>query len=97
MRGRVLPYARFRIVNAHNDQRLDLASVNALVCRLPDVPVLPRDEGRRAVEEILPVLKVEDRKPPCGLLCIAGRRVNDKRALIAQKARPEPFVLAELT
>ena len=64
---------------------------------LPNVPILPGDEGCCAVKEVLPILKIENRKPPRGLIGIAGGRVHDKVALVAQKARPEPFVLAKLS
>src|SRR5690242_5000095 len=97
MRGGIFSDAGFRVVHAHNDEGLNLASVNALVGGLTNVPVLPRDERRGAVEKILSVVKIEDRKPPRGLLPIAGRGVHDEVTLIAQEARPEVLVLAELS
>src|SRR6266571_2353929 len=97
MRGRIFAHTRFCVVHADNDERLDLASVDAVVGGLPNVPVLPGDEGRRAIEKILPVVKIENGKPPRGLLRVAWRGVDDEVALIAQEARSEPFVLAELS
>src|SRR2546426_5029773 len=93
----VFANARFGVVHPDDDQRCDRASVNAMIRSLPDVPVLPRDEGSGAIEEILAVMKIEDREMTQGLVSVSGRRVNDEVALIAEKARAELFVFAELS
>ncbi len=60
-----------------------------------NVPVLAR-EGGGAVEKILTVLEIEDREAAVGLFVVAGWNVDDQVALIAQEARAELIVFAEL-
>ncbi len=62
------------IVNAHDDERLDAAFLNPLVCGLPDVPVHPGNKGGGAIEKILSVVKIKDGKTPQGLRVVAGRK-----------------------
>src|SRR5712692_6185437 len=81
MGGSVFTNARLRVVHPHDDQRGDQASLNAMVRGLPDVPVLPWDEGGGAIEEILAVMKIEDGEMAPGLVRISGRRVNNEVAL----------------
>ena len=71
--------------------------MNVVIRSLPDVPVLARDKGSGSIEEILAIMKIEDRKMAPGPVSISGRRVNDEVALIAKKARAELFVFAELS
>ena len=97
MRGRVLADARFGVVHADDDEWLDRAGVDAVIGGLADVPVLPGNEGSSAVEEILTVVKIENRETAVRLFRIAGRGVNDKVALVAEKTGAEPFVFAELS
>ena len=95
--GSVFPNSRFGVVHPDDDQRSDHASLNVLIRGLPDVPVLARDKGSGSIEEILAIMKIEDRKMAPGPVSISGRRVNDEVALIAKKARAELFVFAELS
>src|SRR5229473_1056280 len=94
---RVFANAGFGVVHADDDQRGDGADLNAVIGGLADVPILPGDEGCGAVEKILAVMKIEDGKMARGLLGVSGRSVNDEVALIAEKARAELFVFAELS
>src|SRR6266478_4213903 len=95
--GSVFANASFGVVHADDDQRGDRARLNALIGGLADAPVLPGDEGSGAIEKILAVMKIEDGKMARGLIGVAGRSVNDEVALIAEKARAELFVFAELS
>src|ERR1700687_2343008 len=95
--GSVFANARLRVVHPHDDQRCNRARLNAMVRALPDAPVLPGDEGGAATEEILAVMKREDGEMAPGLVGVSGRRINDEAALIAEKARAELFVFAELS
>src|SRR6266478_164700 len=76
--GRVFANARFGVVHPDDDQGSDRARLNAMIGSLPDMPVLPGDEGSGAVEKILAVVEIEDRKMARGLAVVAGRRVNDE-------------------
>ena len=71
--------------------------MNAIIRGLANVPVLPWDEGSGAIEKILAVMKIEDWEMVPGLVSVSRRRVNDEVALIAEKARAELFVFAELS
>src|SRR5216683_1324600 len=93
----VFANARFGVVHADDDERGDHAGLNAMIGSLADMPVLPGDEGGCAVEKILAVMKIEDGKMARGQLSVSGRSVNDEVALIAEKARAELFVFAELS
>src|SRR5260370_1180627 len=95
--GSVFANAGFGVVHADDDERGDRARLNAVVRGLPHMPVLPGDEGSGAVEKILAVMKIEDRERAPGLIRISRRNVNDQVALIAEKARAELFVFAELS
>ena len=95
--GSVFANSRFGVVHPDDDQRGDRAGLNAMICGLSDVPVLPLDEGSGAIEEILAVMKIEDREMAQGLVSVSGWRVKDEVALIAEKARAELFVFAELS
>src|SRR5580692_10741862 len=53
-------------------------------------------KGCGAVEKILSVVKIEDREAAIGLLVVSGREIDDKVALIAEKARTEIIVFAKL-
>src|SRR5216684_4585388 len=97
VRGSVFADARFGVVHADDDQRGDYASLNAIIRSLADVPVLSRDEGSGAIEEILAVVKIKDGETARGLTGVSGRGVNDEVALVAEKARTELFVFAELS
>src|SRR2546425_8600232 len=89
--------ARSGVVHADDDERLDLACMDANIRRLPDVPVLSWNERRCAIEKILPVMKIQDGKMPRGLLRVSRWRVDDKVSLIAKEARAKLFVFAELS
>src|SRR5882672_2522012 len=93
----VFAHARVRVVHPHDDKRGDRARLNKMIRGLPDVPVLPGNEGGGAIEEILAVMKIEDGEMAPGLVGVSGRRVDDEVALIAEKARAELFVYAELS
>src|SRR5229473_1965910 len=95
--GSVFANARLRVVHPDDDQRRDRTRLNEVIRGLPNVPVLPGDEGGSAIEEILAVMKIEDGETAPGLVGVSGRRVNDEVALIAEKARAELFVYAELS
>src|SRR5260370_9789807 len=96
-RGSVFANARVGVIHSDDEQRSSRARLNAMMRGLPDVPVLPRDEGSGAIKEILAVMKIQDREMARGLVRVSGRRVNDEVALIAEKARAEFFVFAELS
>src|SRR6266567_2984323 len=96
-RGSVFANARLRVVHPNDNQRGHRASLNTMIRSLPDVQVLPGDEGSDAIEEILAVMKIQDGEMARGLVRVSGRRVNDEVALIAEKARAEFFVFAELS
>src|SRR5229473_1771379 len=93
-RGSVFANARLGVVHPDDDQRSNHARLNAMIRGLPDVPVLPGDEGSGAIEEILAIMKIKDGETAPGLAGVTGRRVNDEVALIAEKARGELFVFA---
>ena len=93
----VFANARSRVVHADDDERLDLARMDAKIRRLPDVPVLSRNERRGAIEKVLAVMKIEDGKMARRLLRVSRGRVDDKVALIAKEARAKLFVFAELS
>ena len=95
--GSVFTNSRFGVVHAHDEDRGDRARLNAMIRSLADVPILPGNEGSGAIEKILAVMKIEDREMTQGLVSVSGRRVNDEVALIAEKARAELFVFAELS
>src|SRR5712692_2208159 len=95
--GSVFANPRLGVVHPDDDQRGDRAGLNAMIRGLPDVPVLPGDEGSGAIEEILAIMKIKDGETAPGLAGVTGRRVNDEVALIAEKARGELFVFAELS
>jgi len=97
VRGSVFTDARFGVVHADDDQRGDCADLNAVIRGLADVPILAGDEGSGAIEKILAVVKIEDGETAGGLGGVSGRSVNDEVALVAEKARAEFFVLAELS
>src|SRR5260370_23208346 len=96
-RGALFANARLGVVHPDDDQRSTHARLNAMIRGLPDVPVLPGDEGSGAIKEILAVVKIQDGEMARGLVRVSGRRVNDEVALIAEKARAEFFVFAELS
>jgi len=60
--GSVFTNSRSCVVDPDDDQPGDRTSLNAAIHGLPDVPVLPGDEGSGAIEEILAVMKIEDRE-----------------------------------
>src|SRR5882724_2787882 len=93
---RVFADSSFGVVHADDDKRFDLPRTDAMIRGLPDVPVLPRNEGRGAVKEILSVMKIEDGKLARRLLLVSRRCVNDEVALIAKEARAKLFMFAEL-
>ena len=95
--GSVFTNSRSCVVHPDDDQRGDRANLNAKIRGLPEVPVLPRDEGSGGIEEILAVLKIEDGEMAQGLVSVSGRRVDDEVALVAEKARAKLFVFAELS
>jgi hypothetical protein len=70
--------------------------MDAMIRGLADVPILTGNERSGAVEEILAIVKIEDRETVRGLFRVSGRRINDKVALIAKEARVESFMLAEI-
>src|SRR6266446_3601869 len=95
--GSVFANARLGVVHANDDERSDRAGLNAMIGGLADVPILTRDEGYGPVEKILAIVKIEDREMTRRLIGISRRRVNHEIALVAEKARAEFFVFAELS
>src|SRR5437879_1872894 len=93
----VFANARFGVVHADDDERSDRARLNAMIRVMADIPILPGDKGSGAVEKILAVVKIEDGEMTGGLIGVSGRSVNNEVALIAEKARTEFFVFAELS
>ena len=94
---RVLADARLGVVHPDDDERLDGTRLNAIIRGLADVPILSRNERGGAVKEVLAIVKIEDGKMAPRLVAVAGRRVNDKVALIAKKSRAKLFVFAKLS
>src|SRR5260370_17571287 len=97
MGGSVFANARLGVVHPDDDQRGDYASLNAIIRGLPDMPVLARDEGSGAVEEVLAVVKIEDRETAAGLAGTFGRRGNDKVPVFVEKRRREYFSVSDLS
>src|SRR6266851_5587391 len=93
----VFPDACFGVVHRHDNERLDSARLNGVIRGLSNAPILPRDEGGGAIEEILSVLKIEDGEMPSRLVSVSGRRINDEVALVAEEPRVKLFVFAELS
>src|SRR5260370_7349834 len=95
--GRVFVDARFpEVVNSDDDERLHGGAENEVVGGLADVPVHAGNEGGGAVEKILAIVQVKNREAPPRLLAIAGRKIHDEVALVAQEARAELFMLVEV-
>src|SRR6266705_3511987 len=97
MGRRVFPDACFGVVHPHDNERLDSARLNTTRRGLSNAPILPRDEGGGAIEEILSVMKIEDRKMAPGLVSVSGRRINDEVALVAEEPGVKLSVFAELS
>ena len=85
-----------RVVNPHDDQRLDVAFINKLVGRLPHVPIHPRDERSGAVKQILPIVQIKHRIRPAVLVIVAGRQINDQVAAITQESRGKLLMFIEI-
>src|SRR5579885_3577911 len=77
-RGCVFADARFRVVQAHDDERFNRAAADAFV-------------GGVAV------VQIEHGKAPPSLVIVAGRKIDDEVALVAQEPGAKLFVLAQLT
>ena len=73
------------VVNSNDDERLDGAGENEIVGGVADVPIHAGDEGGGAIEKILAVVHVQNRKAAFGLLVIPRRKINDEIALIAEE------------
>ena len=83
--GRVFSQPFFsRVVNANNNQRRHLARVDQVIGRLPNVPIHAGDEGGCAIEKVLAVMQIKDRKCAARLVIVARREINDQVALVAQ-------------
>ena len=63
-----------------------------MIGSLAHVPVHPRNKGSRVIEEILLVVKIENRKAAVGLGVVTRREMHDQIALVAQVSRGEPLV-----
>ena len=90
-RRRVLVDARGAgVVDADDDHRRRRPLVDRLVRGLGEAPVLPRHEGALRLEEVLPVLHVEDGIARRLALAVAGREVDrdDARKLREVLERP---------
>ena len=72
------------VVNADNDQRLNLAGLDGGVGLFAHLPGAAGNVGSAGIEEILAVLQVEHGVAAFGLLVIAGREVDDQVALVRQ-------------
>jgi hypothetical protein len=84
------------VVNAHDDQRLRFAPGNDRISGLPHVPILPRNERRRAVEQVLAIVQVQHGEVPPRLFLVTRRQIDHHVALVAQESRAKLFVLAKL-
>ena len=94
--GGVFLDARFAgVVDADDDERLEGARLDQIISCAVDVPVLP-SEGGGAVEKILAVVEIEDWEAALWWFVVARWDVDDQVALIAQEARAELLVFAEL-
>src|SRR5205085_11841456 len=92
----VLLYATLAsVVNAGDDQRLDLAAFDQLIGSLVGAP-LGAAKSSLGVEQILAVLQVEHRIAALRLIVIARRNVHDDGSFIRQKTGVKILVLAQV-
>ena len=83
------------VVDADDDQRLDLAGEGELVRGLAHSPVVAFAERRLRIEEVLAILHVENGEAPVGVLIVHGRQINDEVVLLVLDLRRELGVKAE--
>src|SRR5580658_7327756 len=91
----VLGQASIGVVDADDDQRLDLAGADGLVGVLANLPGAAGDEGGAGIEEVLAVLEVEDGVSARWMAMVAGRDVDDKVAFVGQVMAGEGAMEAE--
>ena len=84
------------VVDADDDQRLDAAGVDQLRRGLADAPVLAFLERGVGLEQILPVVHVEDGVPGLGVPVVARRQPDEDVAIVLEEFGVERFVTAEL-
>jgi hypothetical protein len=83
------------VVNSDDDERLNLALGDQCVCRFADSPMHAGDERRAGIEEILPILKVQDGKARPRILNVRLGKIDDKVARGGKKAGAKTYVLAQ--
>lgn len=83
------------VVDADDDEGLDLAGLDGGVSLLADLPGAAGDEGGAAVKEVLAVVEIEDGVEAVGLLLVAGRQVDDEVAVFRQVVAGESAMKAE--
>ena len=83
------------VIDAHNDQRLNLAGFNGGVGVLAHLPGAAADERCFRIEEILAVVHVEDRIVALGMEIVAGRNVDDQVASVGEKSAVEGAMQAK--
>src|SRR6266404_4251408 len=95
--GRVFVDANFSdVVNSDDDERLHGSGENEIVGGVADVPIHAGNEGGGAIEQVLAIVQVENRKAALRLLVVAGGKIHNEVALVAEKAGAEFLVLVEL-
>jgi hypothetical protein len=72
------------VIDADDDQPLDLAGADGGVSVLPDLPGAAEDERGARIEEVLGFLQVMDRVGGLGMLIVAGQDADDEVALVRQ-------------
>ena len=77
------------MVDADDDHRRRRPLVDRLVRGLGKTPVLPRHEGALRLEEVLPVLHVQDGIPHLRTFRVTGRQVDADSAFVAENLRLE--------
>src|SRR5712692_4721092 len=84
------------VVDSHDNQRLNRARTDDVVCGVSHMPVHPGDEGCRPIKQVLPIVQIKRRKLPSGLRVVARRQIDHQVALIPQKARTKSLMFPEV-
>jgi glycerate kinase len=71
-----------RVVNADNNQRLHFAGADGGIGVLANLPGAAGNERSARVEEVLPVLKIENRIGAVGLLVVARGHIDNEVTLV---------------
>ena len=83
------------VVDADDDEGLEQAGGDQVGGGLSDPPVLTPLKGRLGVEQVLPVVHVQDGKMAAGLSVITRGQPHQDIAVAGQEGRVELFVPVE--